>query len=252
MIPLRCAGIVAHALDYDYAPQSMLIGSQRIWMNISQEGKDALDDLREVRGHAHVSPASGATQPVNGGSGAAHRACSRTRATHALSGRTAASSSWPASSVPPPGWPRGWPQALHRGAVPDHGVPGDAHGHGGGAFHGRQAQTAGQHLRASVRGAWSAHQLLSVEHAGCAFAPRGALVQDRQTRDWHPLQVDDYINSPKPFPSELLLVRWEGADKTPRRQFVLYTDHGYNRVSEICTVEEVSYVSSPCVLPFAS
>jgi hypothetical protein len=39
--------IVAGVLDYDYAPSSLLIGTQRVWMNITQEGKDDIDDLRE-------------------------------------------------------------------------------------------------------------------------------------------------------------------------------------------------------------
>lgn len=43
--------ISAGVLDYDYAPSSQLIsangGSRRVWMNISQEGKGAIDDLRE-------------------------------------------------------------------------------------------------------------------------------------------------------------------------------------------------------------
>lgn len=41
-------GIRAEAFDYDYAPQSVLVGTKRIFMNISQEGKDDLDDLREA------------------------------------------------------------------------------------------------------------------------------------------------------------------------------------------------------------
>lgn len=35
------------ATDYDYAPKSMLIGRCRVWMNITQEGRDDLDDLQE-------------------------------------------------------------------------------------------------------------------------------------------------------------------------------------------------------------
>lgn len=44
-------GITAGALDFDYAPCSMLVSfegrSRRIWLNITQEGKAAVDDLRE-------------------------------------------------------------------------------------------------------------------------------------------------------------------------------------------------------------
>ena len=38
-------------LDFDYAPVSMLVSkggySRRVWMNITQEGIGAVDDLRE-------------------------------------------------------------------------------------------------------------------------------------------------------------------------------------------------------------
>ena len=44
-------GIVAGVLDFDYAPGSRLISaagrSLRMWINISQEGKACVDDLRE-------------------------------------------------------------------------------------------------------------------------------------------------------------------------------------------------------------
>ena len=46
-------GIVAGVLDFDYAPSIMLVSalgvSRRIWMNISQEAKSAVDDLREKK-----------------------------------------------------------------------------------------------------------------------------------------------------------------------------------------------------------
>ena len=48
---LAYEGIVAGALDFDYAPLSRLVSqhgkSRRVWLNVSQEGKTALDDLRE-------------------------------------------------------------------------------------------------------------------------------------------------------------------------------------------------------------
>lgn len=40
-------GIEKEVLDYDYAPQSMLVGTKRVYMNISQEGRDDIDDLRQ-------------------------------------------------------------------------------------------------------------------------------------------------------------------------------------------------------------
>ena len=47
LIVLMYEAIVAGCLDYDYAPCSMIIGTKRVWMNVTQEGKDDLDDLRE-------------------------------------------------------------------------------------------------------------------------------------------------------------------------------------------------------------
>jgi hypothetical protein len=47
LIVLMYECIVAGVLDYDYAPCSMIIGTKRVWMNVTQEGKDDLDDLRE-------------------------------------------------------------------------------------------------------------------------------------------------------------------------------------------------------------
>ena len=48
---LMFEGITAGVLDFDYAPASYLISqggiSRRVWLNISQEGKSAIDDLRE-------------------------------------------------------------------------------------------------------------------------------------------------------------------------------------------------------------
>ena len=53
-LPMMCIvyeGVVCGALDFDYAPCSMLVSyegrSRRRWLNISQEGKAAVDDLRE-------------------------------------------------------------------------------------------------------------------------------------------------------------------------------------------------------------
>lgn len=41
-------GIIQDVFDYDYAPSSEVIGTNRLYMNISQEGKDDIDDLREA------------------------------------------------------------------------------------------------------------------------------------------------------------------------------------------------------------
>jgi len=42
-------GIVTGVLNYDYSSCAVAIGSERVWMNLSQEGKDDLDDLREMK-----------------------------------------------------------------------------------------------------------------------------------------------------------------------------------------------------------
>ena len=51
MLVLMFEGITGGVLDFDYAPASMLITidgkSRRVWMNVTQEGKAAIDDLRE-------------------------------------------------------------------------------------------------------------------------------------------------------------------------------------------------------------
>ena len=46
LLVLMYQGIVDQVLDYDYAPISMLVGQKRCWLNITQEGKDDIDDLR--------------------------------------------------------------------------------------------------------------------------------------------------------------------------------------------------------------
>ena len=51
LLVLMYEGVVAGAIDFDYAPCSVLITqhgkSKRVWLNITQEGKAAVDDLRE-------------------------------------------------------------------------------------------------------------------------------------------------------------------------------------------------------------
>jgi len=51
LLVMMYEAICAQALDFDYAPASMLVShlgaSRRIWLNITQEGKAAIDDLRE-------------------------------------------------------------------------------------------------------------------------------------------------------------------------------------------------------------
>ena len=48
LLVLIYEGIVAELLDYDYAPASVKVGRRRVFMNITQEGRDDLDDLREA------------------------------------------------------------------------------------------------------------------------------------------------------------------------------------------------------------
>ena len=47
LLVLMYEGIVEGVFDYDYAPTSLLVGRNRVWLNLSQEGKDDIDDLRE-------------------------------------------------------------------------------------------------------------------------------------------------------------------------------------------------------------
>ena len=48
LLVLMYEGIVEGVYDYDYAPISQLVGRKRLWLNITQEGKDDIDDLRVV------------------------------------------------------------------------------------------------------------------------------------------------------------------------------------------------------------
>uniref|UniRef100_A0A7S4NNK8 Uncharacterized protein n=1 Tax=Guillardia theta TaxID=55529 RepID=A0A7S4NNK8_GUITH len=49
LLVLIYEGIITGVLDYDYSSCANTIGNVRLWMNVSQEGKDDLDDLREMR-----------------------------------------------------------------------------------------------------------------------------------------------------------------------------------------------------------
>jgi WD repeat-containing protein 35 len=40
-------GIVKGVFDYDYAPACEYLGHRSVWLNVSQEGADDIDDLRE-------------------------------------------------------------------------------------------------------------------------------------------------------------------------------------------------------------
>merc|ERR1711959_177506 len=48
LMVLLYEGIVSKAFDYDYAPQVQQVETRHVYMNISQEGKDDIDDLREA------------------------------------------------------------------------------------------------------------------------------------------------------------------------------------------------------------
>lgn len=49
LLVLIYEGIVTGVLDYDYSSMAMTVGTSRVWMNVSQEGKDDLDDLRGMQ-----------------------------------------------------------------------------------------------------------------------------------------------------------------------------------------------------------
>jgi hypothetical protein len=70
-LPLYCLmyeGVAKGVLDFDYAPQTQLISyegrSRRVWLNITQEGKAAIDDLREKRMLGALKLATEDFQPV--------------------------------------------------------------------------------------------------------------------------------------------------------------------------------------------
>lgn len=49
LLVLIYEGVVTGVLDYDYSSMAMTVGTSRVWMNVSQEGKDDLDDLRGMK-----------------------------------------------------------------------------------------------------------------------------------------------------------------------------------------------------------
>ena len=49
MLVLIYEGTVTQVFDYDYAPQALCVNGKRINVNISQEGRDDIDDLRESK-----------------------------------------------------------------------------------------------------------------------------------------------------------------------------------------------------------
>lgn len=46
---LMYEGVVRGCFEYDYAPQSMYVRGKRMYINTSQEGRDDVDDLRELK-----------------------------------------------------------------------------------------------------------------------------------------------------------------------------------------------------------
>ncbi len=49
VLSLIFRGILENILDYDYAPQSVMYMDNRRFLNISKEGEDDLDDLRDAK-----------------------------------------------------------------------------------------------------------------------------------------------------------------------------------------------------------
>ena len=47
MLVLLYEGIVQRVFEYDYAPASEVVETARVYLNVTQEGKDDLDDLVE-------------------------------------------------------------------------------------------------------------------------------------------------------------------------------------------------------------
>lgn len=48
LLVLIYEGIIQDVFTYDYAPFSEVVGTRRLYLNISQEGRDDIDDLREM------------------------------------------------------------------------------------------------------------------------------------------------------------------------------------------------------------
>merc|ERR1719502_1607548 len=48
LMVLLYEGIISKAFNYDYAPQVQQVEARHVYMNITQEGKDDIDDLREA------------------------------------------------------------------------------------------------------------------------------------------------------------------------------------------------------------
>mmetsp|Transcript_45192 Transcript_45192/g.54796 ORF Transcript_45192/g.54796 Transcript_45192/m.54796 type:complete len:856 (+) Transcript_45192:187-2754(+) len=57
-------GIVANVFDYDYAPQSALVENRRVWVNVSQEGQNDIEFLREEELVAALQISSRSYKPV--------------------------------------------------------------------------------------------------------------------------------------------------------------------------------------------
>ncbi|MHA1252849.1 MAG: hypothetical protein ACTSRP_22875, partial [Candidatus Helarchaeota archaeon] len=51
-LPLKALiyyGIISNVLNYDYAPMSVMYMDNRRYLNVSQEGEDDLNDLRDLK-----------------------------------------------------------------------------------------------------------------------------------------------------------------------------------------------------------
>lgn len=64
LLVLVYEGIVEGLFDYDYAPTSVFIGGKRVYLNITQEGRDHIDDLAEAGMVRSLRLATSDHQPV--------------------------------------------------------------------------------------------------------------------------------------------------------------------------------------------
>ena len=65
LLALVYEAILAGTLDYDYSPEVMVIGKRRVWVNVSQDAQDDIDDLISGKMLRELRMTTRAMQPVS-------------------------------------------------------------------------------------------------------------------------------------------------------------------------------------------
>lgn len=65
LLALVYEAILAGTLDYDYSPEVMIIGKRRVWVNVSQDAQDDIDDLISGKMLREIRMTTRAMQPVS-------------------------------------------------------------------------------------------------------------------------------------------------------------------------------------------